>query len=252
MQLINEKFTYSVDPTHVSRERLVNLLSENLKTTSATIISARAGTGKTALAAEFATRSGRNVAWFKVESSDADWRVFFRYLVASVEVRRPGFNSGQFAAIIDSSTVEDMMLCAEFFVFDLFQTRTSPLLIVLEDLHLVFDAEWVNPFFSRLLPLLPGDVHLLITCRSLLPAPLWRMRSKQQLCLVDEDNLNFTFEEARQLYESYGLTDFVAGIALEESRGKASMLSSIARLFRHHTGETHRNGERRRLGPVGA
>src|SRR5260370_440809 len=152
MQLINEKFTYSVDPTHVSRERLVNLLSGNLKTTSATIISARAGTGKTALAAEFATRSGRNVAWFKVESSD---------------------------------------------------------------------AEWVNPFFSRLLPLLPGDVHLLITCRSLLPAPLWRMRSKQQLCLVDEDNLNFTFEEARQLCDGYGLSDFVASIALEESRGKA-------------------------------
>ena len=138
------------------------------------------------------------------------------------------------------------------FVFDLFQTRDSPLLIVLEDLHLVFDAEWVSPFFSRLLPLLPPDVHLLITCRSLLPTPLWRMRSKQQLCLIEEEALHFTFEEARLLCKSQGLSDFVAGLALKESRGKASTLNSIVNLFRHQSRETRDNNLRRCLNSASA
>ena len=38
---------------------------------------------------------------------------------------------------------------------------TGPLLIVIEDLHLVSDADWLEPFFGRLLPLLR---HPKFTC----------------------------------------------------------------------------------------
>jgi ATP/maltotriose-dependent transcriptional regulator MalT len=65
-------------------------------------------------------------------------------------------------------------------------------LVVIEDLHLVSDSDWLVPFFSRLLPLLPSEVHVLITSRSLPPAPLWRMRSKQSLVVIDEARCAFT------------------------------------------------------------
>ena len=43
-------------------------------------------------------------------------------------------------------------MLAEELVFQLAEQKSEPLLIVIEDLHLVYDAEWVVPFFSRLLP----------------------------------------------------------------------------------------------------
>ena len=231
MELIQEKIAIPTERSRISRARLLQSLEFSLGSCSATILSGRAGTGKTALALDFASRSKRAVAWFKVDASDADWRSFFEYLSASVRNQRPGFGFNYFAEVSRSATLEDMPLCAEAFVFELFEQMSAPLLIVLEDLHLVYDAEWVVPFFARLLPLLPHDVHLLITCRSMPPAPLWRMRSKQTLCVVEEASLAFTIDEATELYDSYGLTASEALIAFEETRGRASLLDSVARVL---------------------
>jgi hypothetical protein len=101
-------------------------------------------------------------------------------------------------------------------------------LIVIEDLHLVYDADWVVPFFRRLLPLLPADVHVLITCRSLPPTPLWRLRSKQMLGVVDETELAFTVQEAIALFETYGLAEEHARIAWIQTKGRAGMIAEFA------------------------
>jgi ATP/maltotriose-dependent transcriptional regulator MalT len=103
------------------------------------------------------------------------------------------------------------------------------LLIVVDDLHLIYDAEWVVPFFRRLLPLLPADAHMLITGRSLPPAPLWRMRSKQMLCVIEEQTLSFTQREAMKLFESYGLTRSQSDIAWRQTHGRALILDAKAR-----------------------
>ena len=104
----------------------------------------------------------------------------------------------------------------------------EPLLIVIEDLHLVCDSDWLVPFFKRLMPLLPADVHLLITSRTMPPAPLWRMRSKQTLSVIDEETLAFTWQEATLLFKRYGLTPEHASIALDHTHGRASALARFA------------------------
>jgi LuxR family maltose regulon positive regulatory protein len=245
MELVQEKIAIPTDRSRISRARLLQTLELSLGSCSATILSGRAGTGKTALALDFASRSTRTVAWFKVDASDADWHIFFEYLSASVRNQRPNFGLNYFAEVSESATLEDMQLCAEAFVFELLEQNGAPLLIVLEDLHLVYDAEWVVPFFARLLPLLPHDVHLLITCRSMPPAPLWRMRSKQTLYVVEETSLAFTIDEAKELYRSYGLTASEALIAFEETRGRASVLDSVARVLSRTRLETLREGDAR-------
>jgi ATP/maltotriose-dependent transcriptional regulator MalT len=65
--------------------------------------------------------------------------------------------------------------------------------------------------------------------RSLPPTPLWRMRSKQTLCVLEEESLAFTLEEARALYASYGLPCAGADAALRETRGRAATLDARAR-----------------------
>ena len=75
----------------ISRVRLLNTLHGSLASCTSTIINGRAGTGKTMLATDFAHRSGRRVAWYKVDASDGDLRVFFQYLIESVRRERKRF-----------------------------------------------------------------------------------------------------------------------------------------------------------------
>ncbi|MGB9177984.1 MAG: AAA family ATPase [Pyrinomonadaceae bacterium] len=231
MQLILDKITTPAQLPRLSRARLLKTLQASLASCTSTIINGRAGTGKTLLATDFAFRSGRRVAWYKVDASDTDLSVFLQYLVESVRSIRPDFGKETLAQLLETASLEDIPLLAEAFVYELLEAGGNPLLIVLEDLHLIYDAEWVVPFFRRLLPLLPADAHMLITGRSLPPAPLWRMRSKQTLCVIEEQEIAFNSEETRKLFESYGLSDSQAAMAFKQTRGRAAMLDTMAALL---------------------
>jgi LuxR family maltose regulon positive regulatory protein len=229
MQVILNKVDIPHEDPRVSRPRLLRVLDESLNSCTSTIIAGRAGTGKTMLAKDFAGRCGRRVAWYKVDASDGELPIFFRYLVESVSGQRPGFGREALAHFARSPSPEDIPTLVEAFLYELQECQGEPLLIVIDDLHLIYDAEWVVPFFRRLLPLLPPEAHGLIVGRSLPPAPLWRMRSKQTLCLIGEAELAFTPQEAEGLFASYGLAGGDALAALEQSQGRASALDQVAR-----------------------
>ncbi|HJU55836.1 MAG TPA: AAA family ATPase [Pyrinomonadaceae bacterium] len=231
MQIILDKIkTPTIEP-RLSRARLLNMLHGSVSNCTSTIVNGRAGTGKTLLAADFARRSGRRVSWYKVDAADGELSVFFKYLVESVRQWRPGFGRHALMTMVEVATIEDISMLAEAFVYELLEQKGEPLLIVVDDLHLVYDAEWVVPFFRRLLPLLPAEAHVLITGRSLPPAPLWRMRSKQTLCVIEEPTLSFTELETKRLFASYGLNEAQAAAALKQTRGRAATLDAMARVL---------------------
>jgi LuxR family maltose regulon positive regulatory protein len=247
-ELITEKIIQPRRLPRVSRARLIDMLERSLTAGSSTIISGRAGSGKTALALDFANQCGRPVAWYKVDAPDADPRIFFRYLIRSIQARRPGFGSHLLMALIEASNLDLTDLIAAFterFVYELAEVDPpSRLLIVIEDLHLVSDSDWLMLFFGRMLPLLPAEVHVLITSRSLPPAPLWRMRSKQFLVVIDEGALAFTRPEAIALFESYGLSNEQASICLDHTHGRAGALDDAAAFLQRSPTATVRATER--------
>ncbi len=228
MELIFDKITAPSKLPRVSRRRLLEKLHESLYRCGASIISGRAGTGKTLLATDFAWDSGRRVAWYKVDASEVSLQDFVQYLVESVSRQRHDFYKQAINQLARTVVLEDVHLFAELFVYELQECGGAPLLIIIDDLHLVYDATWVVPFFGRLLPLLPEDVHMLITCRSLLPAPLWRMRSKQTLCVIEESELAFTDEEGKDLLLSYNVSEEEASLGLVQTRGRAAALDEFA------------------------
>jgi LuxR family maltose regulon positive regulatory protein len=228
LQFITDKIMPPAELPRVARERLFTTLRESLAGCSSTIVHGRAGSGKTMLATDFARRSGRRVAWYKLDAPDSELAVFVRYLCASVAVQRPGFGEKTLERLGGQISEGDVPLLVEYLIYELLESA-EPLLIVIDDLHLVYDAEWMVPFFRRLLPLLPPEVHVLLIGRSIPPTPLWRMRSKQTLCVLDEAALAFTLAEARKLYGSYGLPSEQAEAALIRTRGRAATLDAQAR-----------------------
>ena len=225
---IHDKIAVPNVGPRTSRPRLIKLLNENMASANATIINGRAGTGKTALASDFARNSGRAVAWYKVDAADNDLRMFCEYLTTAVRLQRPAIEPVRLLELTEPGEHDRAELLAESLVFQLDETKGEPLLMVIEDLHLVYDADWVLPFFRRLLPLLPPDVHILITCRSLPPAPLWRLRSKQMLCVLDESELALSLDEAVALFKTYGLSEEHARVAWAQTNGKAAAISDFA------------------------
>lgn len=231
MRLIVDKITKPSQRPTVARPRLLAMLQSSLESCTCTVISGRAGTGKTALATDFALSSDRPVAWYKVDAPDGELRVFFDYLAASIGQQRPGFNEHAIRSVAADANFENMPLVSERLVFELIEDDSKPLLIVIEDLHLVCDTDWLVPFLERFLPLAPREVHILITSRTLPPAPLWRMRSKQTLEVIDESSLAFTREEAVALFETYGLSCQHAYMAFDRTNGRAGALAKYAAML---------------------
>lgn len=230
MELIAEKIAVPQLATQLCRARLLALLEQSLTTCTATIISGRAGTGKTALAVDFARRCDRAVTWYKVDAPEGKLECFLEYLIASIRKKRPNFGVQALMPLMRTAVGHEISTVAEAIVYELVEGENRPLLIVIEDLHLICDSDWLVPFFRRLLPLLPLRVHMLITSRTL-PPPLWRMRSKQTLTVIAEESLAFTREEVNELFESYTLSSEHARIALDHTHGRAAPLARFAAML---------------------
>ena len=214
----------------VRRPRLDDLLRKSTEQFPATLISGRAGTGKTTLAATFA-RSYPNVAWYSVESSDTDWNVFAHYFATCVlkavkSKARPG---QMLVTDIGEPSMQAAMASSLINVFAEAETSLvrDPLLIVLDGIHHLFDEPWFGEFFGLLLSSLPENVKLLLLCRSKPPSPLWRMRSKQQLNVIDEKVLAFDLAETAQLGAKHGMSRSDAERAHAETFGRISKLLDI-------------------------
>lgn len=216
LRLIADKLQIPQTNEQISRPRLKSFLAKSLNNFGAALVTGRAGTGKTALAADFAANSNRQVAWYTIESADSDWRIFANYLLGSLNKLQNAENG---------ISANPETVAAQF------GEAEKPLLVVLDDAHCVFDAEWFAGFFQMLLPIRESNVQLIMLSRSLPPLPLWRMRSKQMLGVIDENLLAFTPEETILLFAQYNLSANLARLMHRETFGRAAKLKQFVEMF---------------------
>jgi ATP/maltotriose-dependent transcriptional regulator MalT len=214
----------------IMRPRLEELLQRSLSQFPATLISGRAGTGKTTLAAEFAGRQD-HAAWYSVESSDIEWNVFAHYFASCL--LKAVQNETPISDLLPEDIHASQSVIATFLINVFAELETElvhePFLIVLDGIHHLFDAEWFGEFFSLLLSSLPENVNLLLLCRSKPPNPLWRLRSKQQLNVIDEKLLAFNLAETLELAKKIGFNRSDAERAHAETFGRVSKLLQFVR-----------------------
>jgi len=161
-----------------------------------------------------------------VESSDIDWNVFASYLAASV-LRVVGSKKtvGDSLPAVTNSSPAAMAI---FFhnIFSELETaeKDHRPLLVLDGIHHLFDADWFSGFFNILQPSLSETADLLLLCRSKPPNPLWRLRSKQQLDVIDEKTLAFDRDETILLLKQVGRSQAEAACIHAETFGRVSKL----------------------------
>jgi len=223
--LLREKLRVPKLGRVLERERPRVMLEKSMAQFPATLLSGRAGTGKTVLAADLASRVTK-VAWYTVQTADLDWLIFSRYLSQCLENAGSGATGPLPERVGGSSQPEIAGFLARHFL-KAERPRPEKTLIVLDDAHHIFDVPWFEEFFKLLLYSLPVNAHLLMLCRSKPPSPLWRLRSKQVLNVIEEDQLAFTPTETAELFQMLNCT-LDPDSACEEAFGRVGRLVEFA------------------------
>jgi ATP/maltotriose-dependent transcriptional regulator MalT len=222
LKLLDEKLQIPHFQNVLTRPRLLDLLDRSTDQFAATLVCGRAVTGKTVLAASHAEASEK-AAWYSIEPADRGWDVFASYFSAALfGIGNEKVQKGHRRPLTNKEAI------AEFLVENLGAAESElegrPLLLVLDNIHHLYDTFWFADLFNQLICSLQPSIHVLMLTRSKPPAPLWRLRSKQMLNVIDEDILEFTAGESERLCKLRGLPKSVAPRVHTVSRGRISKL----------------------------
>ena len=204
-------------PGFVPRPRLVEALGEGLAR-RLILVCAPAGSGKTALLADWAPSGNRPVAWLSLDAADNDPVRFWRHTVAALDRARPGIGE-RVGLLLGPPAPASFEGLVTALINDLAaQPGDGEVLLVLDDYHLI-DAQPVHASLAFLLEHLPPGLHLVLASRADPPLPLARLRAGGQLAELRTADLRFTAEEAAALLrESAGADLPAAAVAALAAR----------------------------------
>ena len=204
-------------PGFVPRPRLAEALGEGLAR-RLILVCAPAGSGKTALLADWAPSGNRPVAWLSLDAADNDPVRFWRHVVAALDRARPGIGE-RVGLLLGPPAPASFEGLVTALINDLAaQPGDGEVLLVLDDYHLI-DAQPVHVSLAFLLEHLPPGLHLVLASRADPPLPLARLRAGGQLAELRTADLRFSAEEAAALLrESAGADLPAAAVAALAAR----------------------------------
>ena len=195
-------------PGFVPRPRLAEALGEGLAR-RLILVCAQAGSGKTALLADWAPSGSRPVAWLSLDAADNDPMRFWRHVVAALDRARPGI-AERVGLLLGPPALALFEGLVTALINDLAaRPGDGEVLLVLDDYHLI-DAPLVHASLAFLLEHLPPGLHLVLASRADPPLPLARLRASGQLAELRTADLRFSAEEAAVLLRGSAGADLPA------------------------------------------
>jgi LuxR family transcriptional regulator, maltose regulon positive regulatory protein len=178
----------------VPRGALLDRL-EGSAVTPVVAICAPPGYGKTTLLADWAERDPRPFAWLSIDGRDNDPAVLLYYMAVALD-RQEAIDHTVFDALGSpgASIMGDIVprLGAAL------STRTHPVVVVLDDLHLLHNQECLDAV-AVLVDHLPARSQVAIASRGELPLPMGRLRAEGRIAEIGPDDLAMGDQEAGSL-----------------------------------------------------
>jgi len=176
----------------VARPHLIDRLNSGLAR-KLTLVSSPAGFGKTTLLSEFASICDRPVAWFSIEGEDNDLVRFFSYLIDSLQRVNPGYGESVYPALQSPKPERTESLLT--LLINEVNADFSPFILVLDDYQLI-ESQAIHEALDFILDHQPEQMHIMIATRADPPLPLSRLRARDQLTEIRQDDLRFIGAEA--------------------------------------------------------
>lgn len=203
----------------VARPRLFRLLNDALAYPIVTV-TGPAGWGKSQLLASWvrSPHCSLPAAWFTVERSDADPRLFWPAVMAAVSTVRERTTRAVERPVDSVAPVLEALLSVE-----------NPLLLILDDVHLV-EGSPVEPEFARLVQMLPPRVRLILSGQYLPALPLAKLRVERKVFAIAGKELAFTTSESALMLAESGIevSEQVAKVLRDRTEGWSAGLRLAA------------------------
>jgi LuxR family transcriptional regulator, maltose regulon positive regulatory protein len=184
-------------PGFVPRPRLADRLEEGLNQ-KLTLVSAPAGSGKTALLADWARHNRRPVAWLSLDPGDNDPARFWRHAAAALDQVRPGI-AERVGPLIGPPAPRSFDGVVTALINEIAaQPADGETLLFLDDYNLI-GSQRVHESLAFLIDHLPPGMRLMMASRADPPLGLARLRAGAQLAELRAADLRFTPEEAAAL-----------------------------------------------------
>lgn len=162
---------------------------------------AAAGFGKTTLLGHLADLDGRSFAMVALDERDNDPVVLLRYVAGALDRVEPVAPSVFEALSTPGRSVWSICIprvCAAFSNVD------DPVVLVLDDLHLVSDPTSLDAV-AALLDHVPDGSQIVVSSREEPPLPLARLRAQARVLEIGADDLRLDVEEATTLLHHAGV-----------------------------------------------
>ena len=163
---------------------------------------APAGYGKTTLLSQWAESSGQTVAWVSVDDRDNDPKILLTYVATALDAVEPVGRRVFDALASPVSSVPGSVLPR---LAAALAARTSPVVLVLDDVHLLHNFE-CRAALSVLAGHVPAGSRLVLAGRVEPPLRVARLRAEGKITEIGPGDLSLTREEASALLCAAELT----------------------------------------------
>ncbi|HEX8854254.1 MAG TPA: AAA family ATPase [Thermoleophilaceae bacterium] len=179
----------------VDRPRLVRRLMDSAQATFAVVV-APAGYGKSTLLRQWDARDSRPFAWLTLDESHDDPAVLCTSIARALDALEPA-GGGVVKALPRRQPPADALLSR--------LVRRAPFVLVLDDAHVLRDADAVDAL-RALARHIPAGSQLALGTRSEPPLPIARLRANRELAEVRARELAMTTAEAASLLRNAGVS----------------------------------------------